>query len=37
VPPRPAVSFRNGTLFVEVDSASWMNELSYLGGGRWTT
>ena len=25
-----AVAFRDGTLVVEVDSASWMNELSYL-------
>lgn len=25
-----AVSFRDGTLLVEVDSATWMNELSYL-------
>jgi predicted nucleic acid-binding Zn ribbon protein len=25
-----AVSYRDGTLVVEVDSASWMSELSYL-------
>jgi predicted nucleic acid-binding Zn ribbon protein len=25
-----AVSYRDGTLVVEVDSAAWMNELSYL-------
>lgn len=25
-----AVSFRDGTLLVEVDSATWMNELGYL-------
>ncbi len=25
-----AVAFRDGTLFVEVDSATWMNELGYL-------
>ena len=25
-----AVGFRDGTLLVEVDSATWMNELGYL-------